>query len=118
MKSIRRIIREEIVSKGNVYFYDKEYPGYMYVKEILPYYKMYWIGYRDSEIYEVNMVKDNDMNVYWLQTPTGEEFAYELLPHTEIYTNLMEPHWSLQPIDEYEIDKYSQENLIFPTHTV
>jgi hypothetical protein len=35
---------------GKVYFNYEEYPGFMYVKEILPKYQMYWIGTESDEV--------------------------------------------------------------------
>jgi hypothetical protein len=78
---------------GKVYFNDEQYPGFMYVKEILPKYQMYWIGTESHETIPTELVKDNEMNLYWLKSPDGKTFAYEIFKHQDGYLvlDLLEP---------------------------
>ena len=99
----------ESLSCGNIYFNDEEYPGFMYVKEIQTNYKMYWIGCHSDEIIESDLVKDSDLDVYWLSSPDGlEKFAYELVP----YKNF----WILDIVDSREMSNYTIKSDYFPSH--
>ena len=76
---------------GKVYFNDEEYPGFMYVKEILPKYQMYWIGTESDEVIPTELTKDNEMDLYWLKSPDGKTFAYEIFKHQYLVLELSEP---------------------------
>jgi len=97
---VRQIIKEsENTPIGKVYFNDKKYPGFMYVKEILPKYKMYWVGTESHEVLPAELTKDDDMDIYWLESPDGETFGYEIFEHDNKYL-------VLTPIDPQELEKY------------
>lgn len=78
---------------GTVYFNDEKYPGFMYVKEILPKYQMYWIGTETDEVIPTELLKDEEMDLYWLRSPDGKTFAYEIFKHENGYfiLDLLEP---------------------------
>ncbi len=69
---------------GKVYFNDDKYPGFHYVKEILPKYQMYWIGTESNEIIPAFLEKDED-GIYWLESPDGKFFGYEIFKHAKGY---------------------------------
>lgn len=83
----------EVNQVGKVYFNDEEYPGFMYVKEILPKYQMYWIGTDINEVVPAELTKDEEMDLYWLKAPDGRTFAYEIFRHDNGYLilDLLEP---------------------------
>jgi len=84
---------------GKVYFNDEKYPGFMYVKEVLPKYQMYWIGTESDEVISAELTKDNEMDLYWLQSPDGKTFAYEIFKHQNGYL-------VLELIEPQEMNKY------------
>ena len=92
---------------GNIYFNDDRHPGFMYVEEIKPSYRMYWVGCHSDEVIESKLIKDPDLDVYWLNSPTGpEKFAWELTPHNNI--------WILDIIDGKEMNRYIEKFDYFP----
>lgn len=80
-------------SLGKVYFNDEKPPGFMYVKEMVPKYQMYWIGTKTDEVIPTELVKDEEMDLYWLKSPDGKTFGYEIFKHESGYLilDLLEP---------------------------
>lgn len=93
---------------GKVYFNDEKYPGFMYVKEILPKYQMYWIGIETNDVIPTELVKDDEMELYWLESPDGNTFAYEIFKHENGYL-------ILDLLDPREMNKYVREGEWFPS---
>ena len=100
---VRRVIKEnENTHIGKVYFNDEKYPGFMYVKEILPKYQMYWVGTMTNEVLPTELIKDDDMDIYWLKSPDGETFGYEIFE----YDFKGEKYLVLDFVDPQEMETY------------
>jgi hypothetical protein len=111
VKIVKRVIKEsDNTHIGKVYFNDKKYPGFMYVKEILPKYQMYWVNTESNEVLPVELTKDDEMEIYWLVSPDGKTFGYEIFEHDNKYL-------VLDLIDPQEIEKYLRKGgEWFPSH--
>lgn len=92
---------------GEVFFNKETYPGYHYVKEILPKYKMYLMPFHGDNYQEIELVKDDEMNsLYWLVMPDGSKFGWELRDNR------------FYDLDRKEQGEYFHTNRIFPTNTI
>ena len=100
---VKRVIKEnENTRIGKVYFNDEKYPGFMYVKEILPKYQMSWVGTITDEVVPTELIKDDDMDIYSLESPDGKTFGYEIFE----YDLNGKKYLVLNLVDPQEIEKY------------
>lgn len=111
---VKRVIKENENNRlGKVYFNNENYPGFMYVKEILPKYQMYWVGTMTNEVLPTELIKDDDMDIYWLESPDGKTFGYELFEHDLKGKKYL----VLDLVDPQEIEKYLRNGgEWFPSH--
>jgi hypothetical protein len=98
---VKRVIKEN-THTGKVYFNDEKYPGFMFVNEILPKYQMYWANTESDEVLPAELTKDGDMDVYWLESPDGKTFGYEIFEHDFEGKK----YFVLDLVDPQEMDKY------------
>jgi|694.fasta_scaffold00170_42 hypothetical protein len=111
---VKRVIKENENNRlGKVYFNNENYPGFMYVKEILPKYQMYWVGTMTNEVLPTELIKDDDMDIYWLESPDGKTFGYELFEDDLKGKKYL----VLDLVDPQEIEKYLRNGgEWFPSH--